>query len=269
MPNRLAKLGLRLLLVVVFCFPCVLTAEAVRVRYVEGIAHGFLVLRDLSGQPLAYGELNQVVSGKDGVVTDDLHFRFKDGSFYQEITKFTQHGEFRLVSDKIVQKGPSFKKDSVAEIDVPNNRVTVTTVEGGTEKVVNKHIDLPPDISNGLLPILSKNLDVHTMQTTVSAVATTTPPRVVKLNIFPAGEKKVSSGLISHQVQDFLVKVKIGGLAGMIAPILGKQPPDAHIWIEKGEAPSFLKSEGPLSNDGPSWSIELTAPDLKSLATTQ
>jgi hypothetical protein len=246
-----------------------LAAEPVRVRYSEGVTHGFLVLRDLSGQVLANGELSQVVSGKDGVVTDDLHFRFKDGSSYQEITKFTQHGEFRLISNKVVQKGPAFKQDSEAEIDIPSGKITVTTTEGGKEKVVAKHLDMPPDVANGLLPILTKNLDAHATHLTVSAVAATTTPRVVKLVIFPAGQKKVSSGLISHEVQDFLVKVKIGGLVGIIAPIIGKQPPDTHIWIERGEAPSFLKSEGPLSTDTPAWRIELTAPDLKSLGTTQ
>jgi len=27
-----------------------------------------------------------------GLVVDDLRFQFKDGSLYEEITKFTQHG---------------------------------------------------------------------------------------------------------------------------------------------------------------------------------
>ena len=87
-------------------------AEPIRVRYIEGVTLGFLVLEDKSGKALAYGELNQIVSGKDGVVTDDLRFRFKDGSSYQGVTKFTQKDEFRLISDHVVQKGPAFKQDS-------------------------------------------------------------------------------------------------------------------------------------------------------------
>ena len=46
-----------------------------------------------------------------------------------------------------------------------------------------------------------------------------------------------------------------------MAPLVGKQPPDIHIWIVKSEAPTFLEFEGPLSQDSPVWRIELTAPE--------
>ena len=59
----------------------------------------------------AYGDWKQVLK-LDGLVVGDLRFRFKDGSLYEEITKFTQRGKFRLVSDQVVQKGPSFKQQS-------------------------------------------------------------------------------------------------------------------------------------------------------------
>lgn len=75
-----------------------LAAEQIPVRHIEGVTLGFLVLRNLDGRPLAYGDLKQVVKAEDGEVVDDLQFRFKDGSFYEEITKFTQHGKFRLLS---------------------------------------------------------------------------------------------------------------------------------------------------------------------------
>jgi hypothetical protein len=58
-----------------------------------------------------------------------------------------------------------------------------------------------------------------------------------------------------------VVKVKIEGVAGAIAPIVGKQPPDTHVWIVKSEAPTFIESEGPLSQDSPVWRIEVTAPE--------
>jgi len=56
------------------------------------------------------------------------------------------------------------------------------------------------------------------------------------------------------------VKVEIGGIAGMFAPLLGKQPADTNIWVAFGEAPAFVRSEGPLSLGGPIWSIETTTP---------
>jgi hypothetical protein len=57
-----------------------------------------------------------------------------------------------------------------------------------------------------------------------------------------------------------MVKVEIGGLAGVIAPIVGKEPADIHVWILGGEAPAFVKSEGPLCSEGPVWRIELASP---------
>ena len=58
----------------------------------------------------------------------------------------------------------------------------------------------------------------------------------------------------------YLVKVKIGGIAGLLAPLLGKQPADMQIWVLGGEAPAFVKFEGPLYNGGPIWRVELAAP---------
>jgi len=36
-------------------------------------------------------------------------------------------------------------------------------------------------------------------------------------------------------------KVKIGGVAGLVAPLLGKQPPDTHVWVLTGNAPPSSK----------------------------
>ena len=56
------------------------------------------------------------------------------------------------------------------------------------------------------------------------------------------------------------MKIEIGGLSGVVADLLGKEPPDTHVWILEGEAPAFVKSEGPLSSGGPIWRIELVSP---------
>ena len=208
-------------------------AEQIPVRHKEGVTFGFLVLRNLDGQAIADGELKQVVKGEE--VTDDLQFHFKDGSFYREITKFTQRDEFRLVSDQVVQKGPAFKQEMETWIDAVTGKITVRTVDKGKDKLTNKHLDVPPDVSNGLLFTLLKNVN-PAVETTISMVATSTSPRVVKLNIFPAEEKTIKVGLITHKAQQYVIKIKIGGVTGVIAPLLGKQPADIHIWILKSEA---------------------------------
>jgi hypothetical protein len=235
----------------------------------EGLTHGFLVLRDLSGKIIAHGELDQLLNPRNGVVTSDVRFSFEDGSFYQEVTKFTQRRQFRLISDKIVEKGPSFKRESETEIDASSGSITVRTTEAGKEKVTNKHMNFPADLSNGMLPVLLKNLTSASSGATVSMVSTSSSPRVVQLHILPQEEQTLKFGSITSKTLHFVVKVKIGGIAGAIAPLVGKQPPDIHMWIAKSAAPTFLQSEGPLSEESPVWRLQISAPDEKLLDATR
>ena len=236
------------------------SADPVAVRHQEGVTFGFLVLRNLNGEVLAHGELKQVVKPNDPVVMADLQFQFKDGSLYREITKFTQDRVFRLVSDQVVEKGPAFKQDSESWIDAEAGKVTVKTIDKGKEKTVTKHLDVPRDAANGLLFTLAKNLDPSAAETVLSMVAASDKPRVVKLEVTPAQEKEVHEGPLTYKAQHYVVHIKIPGAAGVVAPLIGKKPPDIHLWILKSEAPSFVEFEGPLSQDTPVWRIELAAP---------
>ena len=63
-----------------------------------------------------------------------------------------------------------------------------------------------------------------------------------------------------HKATHDVAKVEIGGVAGLVAPILGKQPPDTHVWVLGGDAPAFVKSEVLLFNGGDLWRTELASP---------
>ena len=80
--------ALRLFAFAVVCnfllWPSALKSEPVRVRHQEGLLHGFLVLRALDGRKLADGEMTQVTKGDQ--LTDNLVFRFLDGSIYKAET---------------------------------------------------------------------------------------------------------------------------------------------------------------------------------------
>jgi len=72
------------------------TAVPPKVLHVEGLLHGFLVLRSLEGEVLAEGEITQVAHGDRLKIT--LVFHFKDTSLDQEDVLFSQHHVFRIFS---------------------------------------------------------------------------------------------------------------------------------------------------------------------------
>ena len=244
---------------VTLLLPGTMSGAPVAVRRAEGLVHGFLTLRTLAGDTLADGDLIQVARGDR--VTSRLVFHFKDGSVHDETAVFSQRSNFRLLSDHLVQKGPAFQHPMEVLIDGSTGQVTVhSTDDDGKEKVETEHLNLPPDVANGLVLTLLKNVRSDAGQMTVSMVAATPKPRLVKLAITAQGEEPFSVGGSNRKATHYVVKVEIGGAAGVVAPLLGKQPPDTHVWILGGEAPAFVKSEGPLYFGGPIWRIELVSP---------
>jgi hypothetical protein len=243
-------------------FVCIVGGNAsgapVQVRYREGLVHGFLVLSTLEGNSIAEGDLTQIARGDQ--VTSRLAFLFKDGSRQEETTVFSQHGAFHLISYHLVQKGPAFKQAIDLSLASSTGQVTVRYTDDGQEKLAKDQLSLPPDLANGLVPTLIKNLRPDAPPVEVSMVVATPKPRLVKLIITAQGAEPFSVAGSAREATNYLVKVKIGGVAGVVAPILGKQPPDTHIWILGGEAPAFVKSEVVSYMGGPMWRIELASP---------
>lgn len=239
-------------------WPVALPAESVAVRHSEGVLHGFLVLRSMDGTTLAAGDLVQTARGDQ--VTSHLVFHFKDGSIHDDTVIFSQHQRFQLISDHVIQKGPSFPQPLDMTVARANGRVTVRYTGDGEQKVADERLELPPDLANGLILTLLKNLGPSPSPARVSMVAATPKPRLVRLAVTSVGEEPFSIGGSTRKATHYVVKVEIGGVLGLLAPLLGKQPPDSHVWILGGEAPAFVKSEGPLYLGGPVWRIELTSP---------
>jgi hypothetical protein len=255
---RLKELAL-LLIGVVLLASAVRAQTPVAVRHTEGLARGFLVLRTLEGNDLAHGDLAQTARGER--VTCDLIFHFKDGSVHQETTVYSQRRSFRVLSYRLVQKGPAFKVPMEMKIEGSTGQVTVRyTDENGKEKVESERLKLPPDLANGMLPVLLKNIPPGAKQTSVSYVAATPKPRLVKMVISREGEGTFLAGGSRRKATHFVIKIEIGGFAGFMAPMMGKQPQDSHAWVLGGDAPAFFKLEGPLFLGGPSWRIEQASP---------
>ena len=217
-------------------------ASPVAVRYREGLIHRFLVLSTLDGAAIAAGDLTRVARGDQ--VRAQLSFRFKDGSRQEETTVFSQRRNFRLISYHLVQKGPSFKNASDLSVTCATGQVAVRyTDDDGQEKIANQHFEPPPDLGNGLIPTLLMNMRDGTPQIEVPMVVAAPKPRLVKVVVNAQGTEPFSLGGFSREAVHYVAKVELGGVAGIVAPIVGKQPPDSQIWILAGEAPVVLKSE--------------------------
>ena len=230
-----------------------------KVVYTEGSLHGFLTLRSMQGEALADGELTQSVRGDR--VTSRLIFRFLDGSYHDETVTYSQRRVFHLLRYHLTQKGPAFKPSTEFSLDGATGESAVHyTNREGKEKIETEQIHIPPDLANGMLNTLVKDIAPNTAETRFSMVVATPKLRVVRVLVSPAGEDWCSVGNSKHKAIRYRIKLEPSGAARVVAPLVGKEPPDIYIWVLTGDSPAFLKSEGPLYSDGPVWRIELASP---------
>jgi len=167
----------------------------------------------------------------------------------------------QLLKYHLLQKGATFPRVLDVSIDRPSGQVTVRyTEKDGKEKIETERMELPLDLANGISLTMLKNIGPDTLPAKFSLLATTPKPRLVKLKITSAGKEPFSVGGLTREATHYVIKVEIGGVAGVVAPIVGKEPPDHHVWIIGGDAPGFIKSEGTLFEGGPAWRIELATP---------
>jgi hypothetical protein len=253
--------ALGLLLVMVLLGPNPLAAAPVPVRFAEGVTHGFLVLRTVNDVLLAPGDLFQIARGAE--VQSRMVFRFKDGSVFDETVVFTQQGVFTLQSYRLVQRGPVFSEDTEISLQRAARKYHVKTTahKDGREKVLDGTLDLPPDVYNGMNLIVAKNLPKGA-NATVHLVVFTPTPRLIRLEVAPAGEHKVLVGDLAKTAVHYVFKPRLGSWLKLFATLLGRVPGDYHAWIVTDEVPAFVRFEGRLYTTGPIWRIELASPRL-------
>jgi hypothetical protein len=230
-------------------------ADPVPVRRSQGTFHGFLVLKTLEGEILAAGDLIQVAHGNR--VTSRLTYHFRDGSLDDEVTVFTQRKVFQLISNHHIQRGPAFPKPLDLLIDAGRGQVTSRDKDG---KTIQNHVDHATELANGLPLVLLLNLDPSAQPTHLSMIAPAEKPRLIHLLVTGEGEDPLTIGGIPHKATNFRIKIELGGVTGLVAPIVGKQPSDIHVWVLGGDAPAFVREEGQFYEGGPVWRVELTAP---------
>jgi hypothetical protein len=234
-------------------------AEEIKVLHPQGAAHGFVDVVTLDGKRIAVGDLLQSVRGS--VVSSELVVHFFDGSLDDETTVYSQHETFRFLSDHHVQRGPSFPKPTDVTIDARKSLITSTDEAG---HVTQTHFDMPADTYNGLASTLLMNLPAKAQDTRIAVVVAGDKPRLIHLSMKNSGEASFSLGGVPRKATNFVVHIELGGVAGVVAPVIGKEPPDYHVLIMTGPYPAFIREEGPLYQGGPIWrmqQVSATFPD--------
>ncbi|MEP6591610.1 MAG: hypothetical protein ABJC19_10550 [Gemmatimonadota bacterium] len=228
----------------------------VAVRFTEGSVHGFLELQDGRGVRIASGELLQLPAGRS--IESTLTFRFADRSYFEESVTFTQQRVFALQKYHLVQRGRSFARDLDATLWSDGHYVVKSTSHDGEVTRDAGQLDLPHDVSNGLVVTLAKNLRVGDTAT-VHLVAFTPNPQLVELRLSFEGTDSILVGDRHQPLARFLVKPHLSALKGFFAKLLGKLPADSRIWVLQDRVPAFIRFEGPLY-DGAVWRLVLAAP---------
>jgi hypothetical protein len=227
------------------------------VRFAEGTVHGFMELRTTDGALLAPGDLTQRV-GDRGIVSK-MVFHFPDTSVFEETVVFSQQRVFAMQSYHLVQRGPAFAADLEATLLSSGAYVVVSRSHpDGKEQRYAGSLVLPPDVSNGMVITIAKNLSASDTET-VHIVAFTPQPRLIGLQLVPSGSERVLFGRHTETAVTFTLKPKLGVLVGVFARLQGKVPPDSHAWIVDDGAPAFVRFEGPMYS-GPVWRIVLASP---------
>lgn len=236
-----------------------LVAAPVPVRFVEGSLHCFLALRSIDGALVAEGDLLQVV--RDEEVGKRMVFRFKDGSVLEESVVFTQNIVYSMKSYRMLQRGPVFTENIEVSLERPTGKYRVKSKphKTGRETVIDGTLELPPDVYNGLLFSIVKDLPQGARET-AHFVAFTPEPRLIQLAVAPAGEQRVLVGDLAKTAIHYVLRPQLGIWLKLFATVVGRMPPDEHVWILMDDVPAFVRFEGPLYPTGPVWRIQLTSP---------
>jgi hypothetical protein len=167
---------------------------------------------------------------------------------------------FRVVSYHLIQRGPSFPQTDV-EFDASGRYHATTSSAPGdeAEHASGRIDDMPDDLTNGMISTVVRNLEPGT-STTTHLLAFRPKPIVLEAHFTPEGTGRFHVGKISEDATRVLFKPEVTGLLGVVAKALGKEPPAVRVWISKGVAPIFVKLEGPMYAEGPTWRVELAAP---------
>ena len=232
--------------------------EVIPVKHQQGSVHALLLILDANGKVTGVADCTNVARGKTWV--SRLTMRFRDGSLDDDTTVYTQSPSLHVISDHHIQKGPSFPNPIDTTVDTASGNVTYHEIKDGKDEVKTDHMDLPADLANGIVPLVIQNFPRGVDEVKVGYIAYSPKPRLIKFVISRDGETGFTIGGEHRTADKFKIHFDLGGVVGVVAPIIGKEPGDLHAWALGGESPTFIRLNGELYMGGPVYDIELSGP---------
>ena len=231
-------------------------AEQIPVMHIQRPMQRSMAARTEDGKIIASGEFTQAVEGDE--VTMRMIYHFADGSIDDETTTYKQQGTFRLVRNHHIQKGPFFAKPVDYTVEAATGVVTSRTADNnGKIHIESVHRDLPDDLANGFVGTLLLNVPENTPPFRVGMLAPVGTGRLIRLLISQEGEQPFHTTGQNLKATVFRIHPELGGIVGVIAPLIGLQPKDVMVWVLEGEKPAVVRIVGQLGGYGPLVSSEL------------
>jgi hypothetical protein len=127
-----------------------------------------------------------------------------------------------MQSYRLVQRGPSFTEDIEISLERATGKYRVKTRarKDGQEKMIEGTIELPADVYNGMILTVVKDLPKGTSET-VHYVAFTPAPKLIQIELSPAGEQKVMVGQLPKTAVHYVLKPQLGAWLTFFATVLG------------------------------------------------
>ena len=190
-------------------------------------------------------------------MTSRLTLHLPGSSVDDDTTVFSQRGHYALISDHRIQRGPFFSDPSDSTITASGD-VTIKKVgKDGQEKIETNHLDVPPDLANGLIATLLTNIPADSPEFQVGMFAASGKGRLLHVRVTPEGKSSFSVAGMRYKLSVFRLHPELGGVAGAVAPLVGKEPADALAYVLEGKTPTIVREVGQLAMGGPIISIEL------------
>lgn len=231
-------------------------AEPIPVAQIQLPRHASMVARSETGTIIARAEFIETVQGDE--VTMRLTYHFLDGSIDDETTTYTQQGTFRLVRNHHIQSGPFFDPPVDFTVEAATGTATSSTADqDGRMQVESTHIGLPNDLANGFVGTLLLNVPPNTAPFRVGILVPVFGGRLIRILISPEGEQPFQKSGQTLKATVFRIHAELGGILGMLAKLVGRQPKDVMVWVLEGEKPVVIRVVGQMGGYGPVVSSEL------------